>query len=283
VDPSLAAVISLCRQREQGDLDLGSFAANVGYSEGHLRRRFSQAEQLREECSMSGLALTKDHSGATHISAVLAGLINVATPISTVVIAVFLLRQERLVPRVIGGQVIGLLGVMVVIGVWNGCGASQLLGIGAYFFAVICHGFGFSYARGHLSALPHSPVALATGQVMCETIQLLSFSLAFGHLHADRPTSSPVALGALDVLGTGVAYISNFHVVRRAPATIASGVTYLTLDCAVVVGIAFLGESVSWNEPLGALLIIAGAALTHHRRTRRSPRVNGNGRTDITR
>ncbi len=42
VDPSLAAVISLCRRLEKGDLDLGSFAASVGYSEGHLRRRFSQ-------------------------------------------------------------------------------------------------------------------------------------------------------------------------------------------------------------------------------------------------
>jgi len=42
MDPSLAAVVSLCRRLEQGDVDVGAFAANVGYSEGHLRRRFSE-------------------------------------------------------------------------------------------------------------------------------------------------------------------------------------------------------------------------------------------------
>jgi drug/metabolite transporter (DMT)-like permease len=72
----------------------------------------------------------------------------------------------------------------------------------------------------------------------------------------------------------------NFHVVRHAPATIASSVTYLTPIFAVVVGVAFLGESVSWNEPLGALLIIAGAALAQRRRNRRSPHENGDVRSD---
>jgi AraC family transcriptional regulator of adaptative response/methylated-DNA-[protein]-cysteine methyltransferase len=42
VDPSLGAVVSLCRRLEQSDVDVGAFAADVGYSEGHLRRRFSE-------------------------------------------------------------------------------------------------------------------------------------------------------------------------------------------------------------------------------------------------
>lgn len=42
-DPSLTAVASLCRRIEQTDLvDVGAFAAEFGYSEGHLRRRFSE-------------------------------------------------------------------------------------------------------------------------------------------------------------------------------------------------------------------------------------------------
>jgi drug/metabolite transporter (DMT)-like permease len=208
--------------------------------------------------------------GETHISAVLAGLINAFTPIATVIVAVFVLRQEQFSPKIIGGLAIGLLGVVVVIGVWNGFGTDQLLGVGACFLAVVCYGVGFSYARGHLSALPHKPVALATGQVLCGTIQIAPFSLVFGHLYAHRPVSSLVALGALGVLGTGVAYILNFSVVRHAPATIASSVTYLTPVFAVVVGATFLGESVSWNEPVGALLILLGAALAQDRLHRRS-------------
>jgi len=100
----------------------------------------------------------------------------------------------------------------------------------------------------------------------------------FGHVQAHRPLSSLMALGALGILGTGVAYILNFHIVRHAPATIASSVTYLTPIFAVAVGVAFLGESLSWNEPVGALLILVGAALAQDR-LRRPLRASDDVRT----
>ena len=80
---------------------------------------------------------------------------------------------------------------------------------------------------------------------------LLPFALAFGHVQSHRPWSSLVARGALGVLGTGVAYIMDFHLVRHAPASVVASVTYLTPVIAVIVGVAFLGEALSWNEPLG--------------------------------
>ncbi len=203
--------------------------------------------------------------GETHISAVLAGLINACTPLATLIVALFILREESIRPEIVGGLVVGLIGVSVVIAVWNGFGTSQLLGIGACLGAVICYGFGFSYARSHLSNLPDRPVGLAAGQVLCGTLQLLPFSIAYGHVYAQRSTSSMLALGALGILGTGVAYILNFAVVRHAPATIASSVTYLTPVFAIVVGVAFLGEALSWNEPIGVLVILFGVALAQGR------------------
>lgn len=203
--------------------------------------------------------------GETHISAVLAGLINACTPLATLVVSLFILRQESFRPIVVSGLGIGLVGVMVVIGIWNGFGGNQLLGIGACLGAVVCYGFGFSYARSHLGGLPDRPVSLATGQVVCGTLQMLPFSLAFGHIHPHRPLSSLFALAALGVLGTGIAYILNFDVVRNASATIASSVTYLTPVFAVFVGIVFLGESLVWNEPVGALLILIGVAFAQDR------------------
>jgi drug/metabolite transporter (DMT)-like permease len=220
--------------------------------------------------------------GETHISAVLAGLINACTPLTTLIVVLFIVRQESFRPMIIAGLGIGLLGIMVVIGVWNGFGTNQLLGVGACLGAVICYGFGFSYARSHLSRLPDKPVALATGQILCGTLQLLPFSLAFGHVHAHRSLSSLLALGALGVLGTGIAYILNFDIVRHAPATIASSVTYLTPVFAVVVGVAFLGESLSWNEPVGALLILVGVAFAQDRIHRRARRTSDEVRTQVT-
>jgi drug/metabolite transporter (DMT)-like permease len=209
--------------------------------------------------------------GETHISAVLAGLINSLTPLATLGAVLLLFRQQRASRNIFIGLIIGFVGVLVVIGVWRGFGQGQLLGIGACVAAVLCYGIGFPYARRHLSERDESPVSLATGQVLCGTLQLLPFALLFGHVHHHPPASSIFGLLALGVLGTGIAYILNFHVVNNAPATVASSVTFLTPLFAVIVGVAFLHEALSWNEPVGAVLILAGAAIAQNRfRGRRS-------------
>ena len=61
----------------------------------------------------------------------------------------------------------------------------------------------------------------------------------------------------------------NFHVVNHAPATVASSVTYLIPVFAIIVGAAFLNEPVTWYEPGGGLLILAGAAISQDRFHRR--------------
>lgn len=229
------------------------------------RRRRTWAHLFVLAVLLNSAPFTLFSYGETHVSAVLAGLINAITPLATLIVVLFILRQERWNATIVRGLVLGLLGVAVLIGAWRGFGASQWRGIGACLGAVVCYGFGFAYARRHLSSDEISPIALASGQVTCATLQLLPFALAFGHLQSHRPWSSFVALGALGVLGTGVAYIMNFHLVRHAPASVVSSVTYLTPVFAVIVGVAFLGETLSWNEPIGALLILVGAAVVQGR------------------
>ena len=69
---------------------------------------------------------------------------------------------------------------------------------------------------------------------------------------------SLVALGAL---GSGIAYVLNFVVVQRSDATTASTVTYLTPLVAIILGALVLGERVTWNEPIGGVLVVVGAAI----------------------
>jgi drug/metabolite transporter (DMT)-like permease len=211
--------------------------------------------------------------GETHISAVLAGLINALTPLATVVASIAVFRQERLNLMIGGGLVVGFAGVLVTIGAWHGPGKNQLLGISACLAAVACYAIAFPYARRHLTGLDDRPVSLASGQVLCGALQLLPFAVATGHIHHPSD-SSLLALAALGILGSGVAYILNFHVMGHTPATIASSVTYLTPLFAVIVGAAFLKEAVTWNEPVGGVLILAGAAIAQdrfHRRTSVTP------------
>jgi len=211
--------------------------------------------------------------GETHISAVLAGIINALAPLATLLAALTIFRQQRPNPKIIAGLVVGFAGVLVVVGVWHGLGRGELLGIGACLGAVTCYGIAFPYSRRHLTGLADPAVALATGQVLCGAVQLLPFAVIAGHIHHHIPGSSLLALAALGVLGSGIAYILNFHVVNHAPATIASSVTYLTPLFAVIVGAAFLSEAVTWYEPVGGVLILTGAAISQdriHRRRKKS-------------
>ena len=75
----------------------------------------------------------------------------------------------------------------------------------------------------------------------------------------------------LGALGTGVAYILNFNVVREAGAQTASMVTYLVPVFAVICGVTILGEPLSWHEPAGGALIILGVALAQGRLRTRQP------------
>lgn len=101
-------------------------------------------------------------------------------------------------------------------------------------------------------------------------VQLLPFALTTGHLAAHPAFTSFVALAALGMLGTGIAYVLNFDVINQAPPAVASSVTYLVPVYAVIVGAAFLGEAVHWYEPVGAALILIGAAICHDRLRRRA-------------
>jgi drug/metabolite transporter (DMT)-like permease len=70
-----------------------------------------------------------------------------------------------------------------------------------------------------------------------------------------------IAVVLLGVLGSGIAYVLNFTVVTAADATTASTVTYFTPLVAVIAGALLLNENITWNQPLGGLLVVLGAAI----------------------
>jgi drug/metabolite transporter (DMT)-like permease len=70
---------------------------------------------------------------------------------------------------------------------------------------------------------------------------------------------------ALGVFGSGFAYIWNFQLIKDAGSAIASTVTYITPVIAVVMGLLFLGEPLTWNEPVGGAIVLLGAAISQNR------------------
>ena len=201
-----------------------------------------------------------------HVTSGLASIYNATTPIMTAVMAGLLFRVERLKAVQIGGILAGIMGVVVIIAPWQGLDLSQsLVAQFAILGATACYGFSLAYMRKFVSntgmtALVFSflniGIAAAIMLVLTPVVALAPVSL------------DPWIIGSvllLGCLGTGVAYIWNQNTVRAWGPTRASTVTYITPIVGVALGTLILGEQISWNEPVGALVVFLGILLAQDR------------------
>ena len=201
----------------------------------------------------------------TEVTSVLAGIINAVTPLMTLLAIMIVFREEKLPSHQVIGLSLGFIGVLIVLGAWNGLGTNPWWAIGALLLAVACYGVSFPYSRKYV--LPHKlkPEAIAAGQVSAGALTLLPFYLVDGIAKNEYRPGPVLAMIALGVFGSGFAYIWNFKIMEAAGSAIASTVTYVTPVVAVIVGIIFLGETVVWNEPVGAVIVLIGAAIGQQR------------------
>ena len=207
--------------------------------------------------------------GETEVSSLLAGIFNSLTPLMTLLFSLVVLPEEPPTPGRIAGIAVGFAGVLVVLAPWQGIGGGSLLGALACIGAATCYGLAFPYLRRHLSGRPETAVALSAAQVGLGGLLLLAVA-PLDSLPDELPGAEAwLSIVALGSLGTGVAYVLNFNVVRSAGAQTGSMVTYLVPVFAVVFGVSILGEPLSWHEPAGGALIIAGVALAQRRPARR--------------
>lgn len=200
-----------------------------------------------------------------HVTSVLAGIINAATPLATLVVMLIAFREEKLKVEQIQGLIVGGIGVLVVLGIWQGIGENQLNGVIALLIAVTCYGISFPYSKRNIIPLGLKPESAAATQLVTASITLLPLYLFDGISKDYYRINNVLAMVALGVLGSGFAYIWNFSIIQAAGSSIASTVTYLTPVVAVFVGWLFLGEKIAWHEPAGALLVILGAAISQGR------------------
>lgn len=214
--------------------------------------------------------------GEQYVSSIVAGIWNATTPLTTLIVALMMLPDERPTRQRIIGLLVGFLGVLVVLGVWAGIGASDLRGQLMCAIAAACYGIAIPYVRRFVSGRAVAGPSLAAVQVSLGALQLFVATLLISGLPA-LPTlwSTKVLLAmlALGGLGTGVAFSFTYHIIRVAGATTASTVTYLIPVVATALGVLVLGETLSWNEPAGALVVLLGVAISQGylgRRRRRS-------------
>ncbi|MGH2604821.1 MAG: DMT family transporter, partial [Dehalococcoidia bacterium] len=195
---------------------------------------------------------------------IVAGIWNSTTAIWVLPFAVLVFRTERFTLRAAAGLTLGFAGVLIVLGFWDAA-ASNLLGQLMCGAAALCYGIAIPYLKrfvmGRSSA---SGVSLATIQVIIATV-----SATIAALILSGPPYAPATWGwdvvlsilALGAFGSGIAFALNMRVISVAGASTAAFVTYLVPVVAVVLGILVLSESLTWNQPVGALIVLVGVAI----------------------
>jgi drug/metabolite transporter (DMT)-like permease len=203
--------------------------------------------------------------GEQRISSVLAGIWNAATPLVVLPVAALIFRTERFTARKVVGLLLGFAGVLVVLGVWQGVGGSQLTGQLMCFAAAVCYGFAIPYQKRFIAGEASSGLALSTGQLLAGTAQTALVAPLLGGAPpnpASIPLDAVASVLALGVLGTGLAFLINLRNIRLAGASAASMVTYLVPLFATVVGVLVLREGLAWYQPAGAAIVLVGVAVS---------------------
>jgi len=103
------------------------------------------------------------------------------------------------------------------------------------------------------------PLVVATGSMIFAAIPLAPWGVS--SLPAQWPLGAVLALVAVGVLCTGIAYAMYYKLIKEAGSERAVTVTFLVPIFAEIWGALFLGEPITWASAIGCGLVLVAVAL----------------------
>ncbi|MFE0089348.1 DMT family transporter [Streptomyces sp. NPDC058991] len=198
------------------------------------------------------------------IPSTLAGICNATSPLWGMALSLVALSEDRPTRRRVAGLGIGFIGVLTVLGAWQGFSGLDVGGTAMALLAALSYPVGWIYVRRTLAGSSHSHLSLTGAQLMLATLQLALVTPLFTTVPASFPLVPLLAVVALGTLGTGIAMLLQYGLVAEVGPTTATMVTYFIPVIATAAGVTLLDERLGWNTPLGALIVLVGAALTQN-------------------
>jgi drug/metabolite transporter (DMT)-like permease len=197
------------------------------------------------------------------ISTGLSAILNATVPLFGAAVAWLWLKDRPHGLRILG-LVIGFVGVAML--AWDkasfkpdASGQATGWAVLAVLLACLCYGIAASYTKRYLSGLP--ALVTATGSQIGASLGLVLPTLWFWPQRLPSATAW-LALLAVGVMCTGVAYILYFRLIENLGPARSLTVTFVIPVFAVIYGVILLGESVSWWMLLCAAIIVGGTALS---------------------
>jgi drug/metabolite transporter (DMT)-like permease len=198
--------------------------------------------------------------GQQYLDSGYASILNATTPLWGVATAHFMTMDEKATPSRVIGVLVGMAGIIIMIGPDAMKGMSNnLLAQLACLISTIFYSLAAIFAR-RLSQSALTPMAVATGQTMAAALMMLPIMLII-----DQPWTmamprldATLAAFAIALVSTALAYFLYFKLIDRSGASNAQLVAFLMPILAVILGIAFLRESLNGGQIAGAGFIAFG-------------------------
>jgi drug/metabolite transporter (DMT)-like permease len=196
--------------------------------------------------------------GERYIDSGVAAIANASMPIFVVLLAIRFKPSETVRGLRLVGFLVGLVGVGVLAGVHPQGGWWGVAGTLAVVVASVSYAVGSLWGQRLIART--SGLVLSASSMLGGLLVLIPFGL--WQLPSEVPdwkeTGSVIALA---VIGTALAQIILYRVLRSDGAARVSLVTYLLPATALIYGVLLLGEPLTWEELAGMALILGGVAL----------------------
>jgi len=197
-----------------------------------------------------------------YINSSVTGLLNGATPIFAATVAAVLLRQ-RARGSLLVGIVVGFAGIVLISLPSISDGANEARGVFLVLGATVCYGFAINLAaplQQRYGSLPLMSRMLALATI---------WTFPYGVWDLGEATWEPgplIAVLALGIVGTGLAFAIMGSLVGRVGSTRASFITYLIPVVSLGLGVTFRDDLVAPSAIVGIALVIGGALLASRAR-----------------
>lgn len=193
--------------------------------------------------------------GEQSIDSAVASILNATVPLFTILIAHYLLQDDKMtVPKVLG-LLIGFAGVVILMSKDIGTSLGSILGQLAIVLASAFYAGGGVYARKTTQNMPG--IMRSAGPLLPATVVMW-----LAMFTVETPVKLPqlgitwISLLFLGVLGSGFAFVLSYYLLHEIGPTRTSMVTYLFPLGGVILGVVFLNEDLSWQLVVGAVLIV---------------------------
>ena len=200
--------------------------------------------------------------GEQSIDSGVASILDATVPLFTIVIAHFLLKDDRMTVSKVLALLVGFAGVVVLMSADITSSKNSVAGQAAVVLASAFYAISSILVRKQTEDVPG---------ILRSAVPLVSASAVMwmATLMVESPVKVPslgltwTALLFMGVFGSGLAFVMAYYLIHEIGPTRTTMVTYLFPLGGVILGIAILHEPLTWQLIAGAVLIIASLVVVN--------------------